>query len=131
MGWHRLEGTQAMVTDAPAVKATGGVDGWAASQMALRDEWQARVSALRKLERVSRNLARLRNLAQRVRLPAGLTLQGHYKAKTGGCGRFGAIGRLPDRARHKAILGRFAPMRCGLAGIAYDGRCNQPLAKLR
>ena len=75
MGWHRLEGTQAMVTDAPAVKATGGVDGWAASQMALRDEWQARVSALRKLERVSRNLARLRNLAQRVRLPAGLTAE--------------------------------------------------------
>ena len=101
MGWHRLEGTQAMVTDAPAVKATGGVDGWAASQMALRDEWQARVSALRKLERVSRNLARLRNLAQRVRLPAGLTAE--VVADCSGCLR-----RSAARQRYVNLAGRTA-----------------------
>ena len=106
MGWHRLEGTQAMVTDAPAVKATGGVDGWAASQMALRDEWQARVSALRKLERVSRNLARLRNLAQRVRLPAGLTAE--VVADCSGGRKRGGLAtiRQPGRPNCRRRVGR-------------------------
>ena len=43
--WHILPGTQSLQMDAPAVKASGGPDSWAAGQMALRDEWQSRVSA--------------------------------------------------------------------------------------
>jgi len=92
-----------MVTDAPAVKAAGGVDGWAASQMALRDEWQARVSALRKLERVSRNLARLRNLAQRVRLPAGLTAE--VVADCSGCLRRSAAWVMAQMSENVSLSG--------------------------
>lgn len=70
MGWHRLEGTQAMMPDAPALKAAGGVDGWAAEQMALRSQWERMTGRGRsqQMAEIAGKLGRIRLAARRGQL---------------------------------------------------------------
>lgn len=70
MGWRRLEGTQAMVPDAPATKHAPGVDGWAAEQLELRAQWERATGRGRsqQMAEIAGKLGRLRLAARRGQL---------------------------------------------------------------
>ena len=64
---RKLDGTSALVVPSHATKA-GGPDAWAAGELAVRADYERRVGALTKMQRIAANLGRIRLAARRGRL---------------------------------------------------------------